>query len=55
MNIKDAVEIREKLYRIIASGVALNHPTVVKTSQELDKYVTAFYRNKAEKANGFRK
>lgn len=37
-------KLKEKLNRIVSSGMALNHPLVVRTSQELDKYVTAYYK-----------
>lgn len=55
METEIAAKLREKLHKIVSRGYALSHPLVVKTSQELDKYVTAYYKKNVNKLKNFSK
>jgi hypothetical protein len=43
--IERAIEsLRKELHDMLLKGYSLNHPKMLKKSQELDKYVTAYYQ-----------
>jgi hypothetical protein len=42
-------KLRQELNFLVLNGMPLNSPLVIKKSQNLDKYVTAYYRIKGKK------